>query len=149
LGKKSEPDGIGPSYTDTSPTTGQNIGGTLMSGGTLNDYLRNSAEAKKEFVTAKPSKTHLKLLQKESFVRRQALLRERDAAGEDMVPTLMEEWPMFKYGTYLMDELKMIMGKTDREMADVRTEASKAVGVLTGMIGKDASKYQQVRKKYK
>lgn len=64
-------------------------------------------------------------------------MRERDAEGEDMVPSLLEEWPIFQYGSYLMEELKMILGKTDKEMTDVRSDAAKAVCVLTSMVPKD------------
>lgn len=78
-------------------------------------------------------------------MKRREILREKDTEGEDMVPTLLEDWPIFQYGCYVMEEFRLILGKTDKEMTDLRSDAAKAVCVLNSMVPKENCKHKVSR----
>ena len=49
--------------------------------------------------------------------------REWDKRHERMVSSLMQDFVCFEYGEYVMDELRLILKKTEKEMKNLCQEA--------------------------
>lgn len=59
-----------------------------------------------------------------------------DTAEERMVSTLTEHFPCLEFGPYMMEELRLILGKSPKEMEDMVRRSKMAVEVLLSLMTK-------------
>ena len=69
--------------------------------GTMEDYNRIMAEARKEGEKKSPSRSHIKNLLRESFGYRRQEVEKMDKMGLPMMSTILQDWPCFEYGEYV------------------------------------------------
>lgn len=53
-----------------------------------------------------------------------------------MVYTLLEDFPCFYYGEYVIEELRLMFKKSEKEMAELMKNADLAVEVLLSLMDK-------------
>ena len=64
--------------------------------------------------------------------------REWDQRRERMVSCLMQDFLCFEYGEYVMDELRLILKKTEKEMKNLCHEAKFAMEAMMKLMPNSA-----------
>ena len=60
--------------------------------------------------------------------------REWDERREQMVSCLLKDFICFEYGEYVMDELRLILKKTEKEMKNLYHEAKFAMEAMMKLM---------------
>ena len=70
----------------------------------------------------------------ETFVRREEEKKQMDKRGERMVSTLLVDFPCFELGTFLLEEVRLILGKTQKQLDLLLHKATGVTETLTKML---------------
>ena len=76
----------------------------------------------------------LEFMFQETFVLRDEEKREWDERHERMVSTLLRDFKCLEYGEYLMDEFRLILRKSEKEMKQVFHEAKFAMEAVIKLM---------------
>ena len=74
----------------------------------------------------------------ETFVMRVEEKKERDERRERMVSSLLTDFPCFEYGEYLMEELRLILTKSDKDMDKLYRESKFALDAIVKIMPENA-----------
>ena len=66
----------------------------------------------------------------ESYANRWALKEQLESDVERMVSSLLADFSCFKYGEYILEELRLMLGKNPADMEQLYRHAKVAVEVL-------------------
>lgn len=64
--------------------------------------------------------------------------RELDERQERMVSSLLRDFPCLEYGEYIMEELRMVLNKNDKDMEKLYREAKFAMDAMVRLMPADA-----------
>lgn len=78
----------------------------------------------------------------ETFVRRSDEKKAMDKRNERMVSTLLKDFPCFELGPYIVEETRLILGKSAKEIERLFHNAKQATTALLRMIPRDRLKRQ-------